>query len=171
MQSHLKGLPCVSCLSQLRSFLLLLRGLKQASRNQSARQQIAADGPVAHWSFEQLKQLPFEPKVVGDLKLDVGPRSPEFPRFQPKNNALRLNGRSYLRIKDPGDYSKFDFDNGDAITIEAWVAPDKVTGYNYIVGKGRTFLPGQEKENHNWGVATQEDSRRRGDFVPVSWSR
>ena len=43
-------------------------------------------------------------------------------------------------VKDPGKESPLDFDNGEAITLEAWVSSGTISeGDNvYVVGKGRT---------------------------------
>jgi hypothetical protein len=57
-------------------------------------------------------------------------------------------------VTDPGEKSLFDFDNGDAITIEAWVNPASAPkdGNVYKIGKGRTSNPGQDANNQNYGL-------------------
>ena len=60
--------------------------------------------PVASWNFD----------LIGE-----GPRPPEFPRFTPTNKAARFDGAgSKIVIPDEGAESRFDFTNGNAITIE-----------------------------------------------------
>ena len=47
----------------------------------------------------------------------------------------------------------FDFDNGDAITLEAWVKPASFTGQHvYIISKGRTESSGAKGINQNWAL-------------------
>ncbi len=96
--------------------------------------------PVASWNFDLV---------------DEGPRPPGFPQFTPTNKAARFNGAgSKIVIPDEGAESRFDFTNGDAITIEAWVktANSKNATALYIIGKGRTHAPGFDKENQNWAL-------------------
>lgn len=72
------------------------------------------------------------------------------------DKAARFEGSkgSFIRVTDPGEKSLFDFDNGDAITIEAWVNPASAPkgGNVYILGKGRTSNPGQDANNQNYGL-------------------
>ncbi|MBI5768068.1 MAG: DUF1553 domain-containing protein [Verrucomicrobia bacterium] len=94
--------------------------------------------------------------TVGDVQRDVpGPRPPAFPDFESYNTALRLNGHGgHLALADPGEASGFDFTNGDAITLEAWVNVDgHKPGENlYVIGKGRTGAPGFAGDNQNWAL-------------------
>ncbi|MEM7011189.1 MAG: DUF1549 domain-containing protein [Verrucomicrobiota bacterium] len=96
--------------------------------------------PVASWDFDLV---------------DEGPRPPEFPRFAKTNKAAKFDGAgSKIVIPDEGAESRFDFTNGDAITIEAWVKPakEKTATALYIIGKGRTHNPGFDRENQNWSL-------------------
>lgn len=96
--------------------------------------------PVASWDFDLV---------------DAGPRPPEFPRFSKTNKALRFDGAgSKIVVPDEGANSRFDFTNGDAITIEAWVKPAAFKNATalYIVSKGRTHAPGFDHENQNWAL-------------------
>ncbi len=90
------------------------------------------------------------------LRDQAGPRAPEFPDFESNNTAIRFDrGGAYLAIADPGAESKFDFTNGDAITLEAWVKPDspsKSSSPVYIIGKGRTKNPHMTPDNQNWAL-------------------
>ena len=85
----------------------------------------------------------------------AGPRPPEFPDFDASNLAVRLDGRgAYLSIEDPGLRSPYDFTNGDALTLEAWIRPDGDVGGSpmYIIGKGRTGAPSFARDNQNWAL-------------------
>ena len=103
-------------------------------------------------------------RLQGSVKLgQPGPRPREFPAFAADNRAVTLGGKgARIEIPDDGEQSRFDFANGDAITIEAWVkVPASVaeaarrTGGGtpmYVVGKGRTNNPGVAKDNQNWAL-------------------
>jgi len=111
---------------------------------------VAEMPPVAHWDFDLV---------------DEGPRPPEFPRFASSNKALHFDGTgSRIVIPDEGATSRYDFTNGDAITIEAWIKPagPKNATALYLVGKGRTHSAGFDRENQNWALrlATSGDSAR-----------
>ena len=58
----------------------------------------------------------------------------------------------FLRIKDPGAESILDFAQGDSITMEAWVNPQTMGKYSYVIGKGRTGNPGQKADNQNYSL-------------------
>src|SRR5438270_5996640 len=82
---------------------------------------VAQGEPVARWSFgtEETSRLTEHGGVHRDLP---GPRPPEFPDFDAGNLAVKFDGKgSHYSFADPGDNSPFDFTNGDAITLEAWV--------------------------------------------------
>src|SRR5207244_7542914 len=104
---------------------------------------IAAAEPVARWDFgqEETTKLIAHGGVHRDLP---GPRPPEFPDFDPENLAVKFDGSgAYYSFADRGPRSPFDFANGDAITIEAWLnMADIKKGENvYLIGKGRTGDP------------------------------
>ncbi len=125
--------------------LLLLAALLAAS---------PADGtePVARWEFGTEEATPLT--VRGDIQRDqAGPRPPEFPDMAASNTAVRFNG-GYFAIADTGADSDFDFTNGDAFTIEAWVNPSSIRPgqVQYIIGKGRTGAPQFARENQNWSM-------------------
>lgn len=105
------------------------------------------------WDFggEESIRLSAHGGVVGD---QAGPRPPEFPDMSPDNTAVRVGSGAYLSIADPGDDSQFDFQNGDPITLEAWVSPTGIRDgeARYIIGKGRTNLPGFARDNQNWAL-------------------
>ena len=130
------------------------------------RELLLADKPVAYWRFDNLDECCTPSETHEALRAnaganvsltEAGPRPPAFPLFPEENTAADFTGYArdtYLRVKDPGAKSVFDFENGDTITLEAWVQchalPD---GRNvYIVGKGRTGLPGNPSDNQNWAL-------------------
>ena len=103
--------------------------------------------PIVRWSFDEtvLGDWTGKPKIeVTDLK------APEFPRLSPANKAAFFSGKgAFLTIPESKLPEPLRFNNGDAITLEAWVNPtalgDKV--YAYIIGKGRTGNAGFPAEN------------------------
>lgn len=108
--------------------------------------------------------------VVGSVIVgEAGPFGEEFPDFANDNIAIRLKkGDNYLRVTDPGQNSSLDFDNGDEITLEAWIrpAPNPRPSYSYIVGKGRTHSRGFSSRNQNYSMrlANTKDSARLSFF-------
>ncbi|MFG0261075.1 MAG: LamG domain-containing protein, partial [Novipirellula sp. JB048] len=110
---------------------------------------------MARWDFQSLAPNA-SVQLHGGVKWGVaGPRKPEFPDFDAENLALHLDGKgAYLTITDDGPQSKFDFQNGDAITLEAWVNPD-IAGESqarYVISKGRSNSPGLARDNQNWAL-------------------
>lgn len=156
-----------------RPFFLLLMICSTTSASDdvvSFEDLVAADQPAVRWQFrdgidyhvgDSDRSNTIVPgTVVGKVKPQPGPTTPLFPGFTGDNPARSFDGKSYLRFKDPGESSVFDFDKRDEISIEAWIAPSRMQGqFSYVVGKGRTWLPGQVKENHNWSLRL---SKRRG---------
>jgi mono/diheme cytochrome c family protein len=109
--------------------------------------------PVARWDFGE--ESTSRAVAVGEVQRDVpGPRPPVFPDFERNNTAIRLSGGAHLALADSGAGSMFDFTNGDAITLEAWVQPDALkAGDNfYVIGKGRTGAAGFAADNQNWAL-------------------
>jgi mono/diheme cytochrome c family protein len=111
--------------------------------------------PVAQWSFDTGK-ADLGKAEGGMLFGQAGPSPKQFKHFSASNQAARFDGAksSFIRVTDPGEKSLFDFDNGDAITIEAWVNPTSAPkgGNVYILGKGRTSNPGQAADNQNYAL-------------------
>jgi hypothetical protein len=119
---------------------------------------VRSGDPVAYWSFDQRSVTPDvgEYTVSQERGLDfiAGPTPDRFPLFS-QGAAIDLSGSSgYLRVEDPGANSDFDFDAGDTLSIEAWVAPKQLKSgaFSYIVGKGRTQRKGFAKDNQNWAL-------------------
>jgi hypothetical protein len=116
-----------------------------------------ADEPVAMWRFSETAEgEPFPAEVVGSVERDaVGPRPPRYLGHAADNTAAAFGGtRGYLRVADPGTNSPFDFTNGDAITLEAWVAPGEIAAgqHVYLIGKGRTGRKEVAADNQNWAL-------------------
>ena len=130
------------------------------------RELLLADKPIAYWRFDTIEECCTPNETHEALRanagekvslLEAGPRPPKFPAFTEENTAADFTGYerdTYLRVKDPGTQSGFDFENGDTITMEAWVQCQRIgDGKNvYIVGKGRTGLPGVAADNQNWAL-------------------
>jgi hypothetical protein len=121
---------------------------------------VAEDAPVAWWRFEQDgpalisdSETAWEAAITGDVRAaHPGPRPAAFPLFADANQAIQIpRGGGHLRVSDPGEASLLDFDAGDSITLEAWVAPATgfSGGYAYILGKGRTDAA---KANQNYAL-------------------
>lgn len=132
--------------------------------DQSYVDMVKADQPVAWWRFEEesagdirseFNAELFAGKRVGSVSQNrKGPAGKAYPLFGAKNRAAFWAGSSYFRVTDPGDKSLLDFQQGDAITIEAWVNSDQLANdrQNYIVGKGRTWRNGEKLENQNYAL-------------------
>jgi Protein of unknown function (DUF1553)/Protein of unknown function (DUF1549)/Planctomycete cytochrome C/Concanavalin A-like lectin/glucanases superfamily len=110
---------------------------------------------VGNWRFgtEEVSKL----SPVGGVHRDqAGPRPPEFPDFDAGNTAVKLDGKgARLVFQDSGAGSDFDFNNGDSITIEAWVNVSESLGDDrniYIIGKGRTGNKQFAANNQNWAL-------------------
>lgn len=127
-------------------------------------QLIQSDRPVAYWRMDldergmmrntikehaELRGL-----LVGEVKSSAGPQAPTHPKFgEAKNAALEIpNAAGVIKVDDPGDDSVLDFKLGDSMTIEAWVQVSSVSGYRYILGKGRTGNKGFPAENQNYSL-------------------
>ncbi len=129
---------------------------------------VLADKPVAYWRFDG-KEVVSETSTdvlkaatpQGEVKLaQPGPQPEVFPLFTADNRALQLNGKGVLKIADPGDKSILDFDNGDAITLEAWVEVTKLGSgeQKYVFGKGRTGNTGFSSNNQNFALRVAGDN-------------
>ena len=136
------------------------------------RERLLADRPAAYWRFDTIEECCTPNETHKSLRanagekvslLEAGPRPPVFAAFAEENTAADFTGYerdTYLRVKDPGAKSEFDFENGDTITMEAWVQCQSIAeGRNvYIVGKGRTGLPGNPSDNQNWALRLRGQS-------------
>jgi len=158
---------------------------------------IAADQPVAYWNFNHpdgrqaasgkvgTQQEPLPGRIVGQVRPgQTGPRPPRFFGFEKNNQAVAFGDRGgSIRCADPGEKSFLDFDNGDTITLEAWVDAYALGSgkHAYIVGKGRTGNPGVAADNQNYALRlTGADGQARVSFLfrstgdkqtPSDWHR
>jgi len=130
----------------------------------------ASAAPVARWDFGTEETAPLTPH--GNIERDrAGPRPPEFPKMSADNTAVKLDSGAYLSLADPGPESDFDFENGDEITLEAWVNPSSVRDGQplYIIGKGRTGSPKFARDNQNWSLRiVGKDEEARVNFLFAS---
>ncbi|MGE0610120.1 MAG: DUF1549 domain-containing protein, partial [Pirellulales bacterium] len=126
--------------------------------------------PVAHWDFGTEETTPLAPH--GNIGRDqAGPRPPEFPEMAANNTAISLDSGAYLSVSDPGPASDFDFENGDEITLEAWINPSSVRNGEplYIIGKGRTGSPKFARDNQNWALRIMgKEGEARVNFLFAS---
>ncbi|MCC9600179.1 DUF1553 domain-containing protein [Stieleria sp. JC731] len=111
------------------------------------------ESPVAQWSFDgaSLESV----SNHGDVRRDIaGPRPPEFPDLSETNTAIEVGASAYVSIPDEGPESRFDFANGDELTLEAWVNPQRSAEGQpvYIIGKGRTGSAKFTRDNQNWAL-------------------
>lgn len=131
------------------------------------RQLIQQSKPVAYWPFDgKIGDFITEKGVV---KLVAGPRPAQFPLFAAGNTAAFFGDQGMLRKQDLGAHSDFDFDNGDEISIEAWVNPSKDMkegGIVYIVGKGRTNNLSFLKDNQNFSLRLwKKEGQMKASFL------
>lgn len=145
---------------------IVLPGVAEASPpgSRGYSDMVLADKPVAYWRFAEKNSVnsgeageALVGQVEGALVFgEAGPRGPTFPVFGTENLAAEFGdgGVTYIRVPDPGSESILDFENGDAITIEAWVRPEPFSGggHYYILGKGRTHQTEAAHENHNYAL-------------------
>lgn len=115
--------------------------------------------PVLTWKFEGgefdgVGKAAVISAVRGKPTLEVsGPRPPEFPHFDERNSALRLDGNSWLELVDPPDGS-CRFAEGDTISIETWVRVSELKNGSqvYVIGKGRLGSKGKPRDNQSWAL-------------------
>ena len=152
--------------SRLAFLPTLLPLLAVAAHAENHRDILISDKPTAYWRFDTIEECCTPNETHEALRanagekvslLEAGPRPPAFPNFSPENTAADFTfyeRDTFLRVKDPGTDSEFDFTNGQTITLEAWVQCLHLDdGKNvYIVGKGRTGAPGLSPNNQNWAL-------------------
>jgi len=127
---------------------------------------VLKDGPVAYWQLNDRTGTrvansgtagdALNGRIVGTVKLGQPAQSPkEFPLFSEGERAAGFSkARNYIVVKDPGERSPLDFDQGDSITLEAWVKPVAIgeNRFQYVIGKGRTGNPGVAQNNQNYAL-------------------
>lgn len=109
---------------------------------------VCGDDQTLHWSFTDKI---VNGTIVGDASINPdGLEAPVYPGFPSGNTVLKLNAPSWIRIADTAEAAKFDFDNGDAVTFEAWVRINSMGENVYLISKGRTGTSGPKANNQNW---------------------
>ncbi len=110
----------------------------------------AAEDPLSNrWSFDDGVEFESSGNAVVTSDLLAAPL---YPGFSADNRVLTLKSPSWIRVPDEPGSSRFDFDNGDELTLEAWVRL-KTMGENvYLIGKGRTERAGEKAINQNWAL-------------------
>jgi len=125
---------------------------------------VATAAPVARWDFDAEESTPLVPH--GGVHRDQpGPRPPTYPDFSPQNTAVKFDGNgAYFSFADTETKGKFDFHNGDAVTLEAWVLVDELKPSEnvYVIGKGRTGSPEFPRDNQNWALRLREVKGQAG---------
>jgi hypothetical protein len=130
------------------------------------RSLVMEDKPAAYWRFDSIEECCTSSETDEALRAnagdkvslaEAGPRPPIFPNFAEENTAADFSGYTrdtHLRVKDAGEKSVLRFAKGETITMEAWVLVPKLSDGQqvYIVGKGRTGLPGMPAANQNWAM-------------------
>lgn len=102
---------------------------------------------ICRWTFDD--QLPGE--AIGDVKIDSDRlTAPAYPDFPKQNQVLHLRSGAFVRIPDAPSDDRFDFDNGDEVTFEAWVRMDSIGENVCLISKGRTGRSGDRATNQNW---------------------
>ncbi|MGI9496473.1 MAG: DUF1553 domain-containing protein, partial [Mariniblastus sp.] len=112
--------------------------------------------PVAIWDFQDSLSSDSSGGMKGEVKGSAtsatGPAAPVYPSFSHSNRALSLRAPSWIKLTDDFEDDRFDFTNGDAITLEAWVKPTGGGENMYVIGKGRTAVDGAKSKNQNWAL-------------------
>ena len=100
--------------------------------------------PIAYWKFNEGYGDTAHEEISGDDgTLDAytgGTNTTETAMWALNgkfDKAIEFDGTDdRVEISDPGTDSKFDFDNGDSMTISAWINPEALNDYGAIVSKG-----------------------------------
>lgn len=137
-----------------------------------------ADEQALRWTFSG--DLPGDRHGTAEIVTDQL-LPPAYPDFAADNTVLSLKSESWLRISDNGNDSHFDFDNGDAITLEAWVRINSIGENVYLISKGRTGRTGYKAINQNWALRLRKISgkaclnflfrSRKTEQHPGDWHR
>ncbi len=140
---------------------LFLLSFATAAEPSTFEKAVLDSQPVAHWSFS--KDGDFKVTKTKNKEItDGGPIAPEYPLFGKSNQALRLNAGERVVIPDEGENSRFDFDNGDVISVEAMINPTKFNGQAAIISKGRTLNKGFGTTNQNWAFRLKSVAGQAG---------
>ena len=104
------------------------------------------------WTFDD----PVRGTWQGKPKLEITElRGPEYPRLGKENLAAYFPGKTvHLRLREKDADGNIRFEQGDSITLSAWVKPTSLSdkSFAYIVGKGRSDSPGFAADNQNYAL-------------------
>jgi len=138
----------------------------------------AEDRLTRRWTFDDGSKLESSGSVEVKSDLLAAPLYPDFPA---DNRVLTLKSPSWIRVPDEPGPSGFDFDNGEEITLEAWVRLRSMGENVYLIGKGRTERSGKKAINQNWALRLRKQKgrpclnflfrSRRTDDHPGDWHR
>jgi hypothetical protein len=124
---------------------------KNAAQNDSTP--IPKVTPLVKWTFEKKEPGTLKGKAVIDA---FGPQKPVYPAFEKGNKSVSFTGKDgYIQVRE-ADLSETNlrFQQGDTISIEAWVNAEELGNgkYVYLIGKGRNKSKGFTAENQNWAL-------------------
>lgn len=113
----------------------------------------AAEPAGVRWTFDADGDARYSGSLSGGGELPGEPVGKA--RKSERSGALAIaGGAGRVVVADPGANSVLDFAAGDALTIEAWVNPEKEAlaagRHLHIIGKGRTGNHGVPAENLNY---------------------
>jgi len=123
--------------------------------------------PAVKWTFDDAGPGKLEGRAHIDF---AGPQPPSYPGFSEGNQAAVFPGtNSAIRVqeKELGD-DNLRFNQGDTITIEAWIKLREISNgrYVYIIGKGRNNNKEFSPENQNWALRLKgEGGEARPTFL------
>ena len=156
----------------MRCLLLLLTLIFSAHIRADERSATDSPAPLHAWDFQQsgvtASRGELSPVAIhGTPVLNIeGPRPPLFPSLPSDNTALQLDGRTWIQFSDIPT-AQLDMQSGDHIGLEAWVRTSQITEGQqvYLIGKGRTGLPGTTRDNQSWALRL----RGMGGSVRISF--
>jgi hypothetical protein len=107
---------------------------------------------------ERVMHLDFD--APSQERTDPGPRPPIFPDFSSSNRALQCSDPMLIEVI--ADRPNLRFDQGESLTLEAWVRLDELTNDQnmYILGKGRTNNSGFDSDNQNYALRLRGNDNR-----------
>jgi hypothetical protein len=123
-----------------------------ASAQNDSRNVSEAYKRIAYWSFDDN----VIGKWNGDSKIEkAGLTTPDYPNFSVENKSAYFGGKTSLEITEK-DFAaeNLKFENGQTVTLEAWVNPGKLSNnqYAYIIGKGRNGKKEFIEQNQNYAL-------------------
>ncbi len=109
--------------------------------------------PLVKWTFDAREPGALKGKAGIEA---VGPQKPVYPGFPKGNKAAVFTGKdSYIQVAETElPEADLRFENGESLTIEAWVNAEELGSgkYVYLIGKGRNKAKAFTAENQNWAL-------------------